>query len=49
MFGLTTKEISNLTHSYSKIRNNIIGNDIVLNGPFGPRRLCHANSPFSRL
>lgn len=41
MFGLKTRKSKK--NSLDNIRRNIIGNDAVIDGPFGPRRLMYAD------
>ncbi|MBL4854385.1 MAG: aminotransferase class V-fold PLP-dependent enzyme [Robiginitomaculum sp.] len=44
MFGFKTrKNKTKPAGGFSAVRGNIIGNDAVINGPFGPRRLMYAD------
>ena len=44
MFGFKPrKNKTNPEDGFSDVRRNVIGNDAVIDGPFGPRRLMYAD------
>lgn len=43
MWGRTHRRPSEPEHLIDRIRGSVIGDDAVLDGPFGPRRLVYAD------